>query len=119
MNYEDRVTKEYVENALANAGAKVVTGTYTGDGNTTRTIDLGFTPKAVVVYTNNGIQLAASGGWMYGGLALQGYPCIRDMNSTIYNGIEIVTGGFNVAFNVEGYLCTNNPVTVFYYLAIG
>ena len=36
MNYEDRVTKEYIENALAAAGGagncKIVYGTYTGTG---------------------------------------------------------------------------------------
>ena len=47
MNYEDRVTKEYIENALA-AKCEVVTGTYVGNSST-KTVTLGFRPKAVLI----------------------------------------------------------------------
>ena len=51
MNYEDRVTKEYVEGALAGAGVRLLTGTYTGNGANSRTIDLG-QPFGLLFVTN-------------------------------------------------------------------
>ena len=49
MNYEDRVTKEYIEDALAAAGgAKIAYGTYTGDSTNGRKFVLGFAPKLVI-----------------------------------------------------------------------
>ena len=60
MNYEDRVTKEYLETALANAGAKVVTGTYTGTGtygaSNPRTLTFSAPPKLVYIYRDYDIM---------------------------------------------------------------
>ena len=53
MNYEDRVTKQYIESALANAGVRIATGTYTGDGkygsSHRNSSNGGFAPKLVIV----------------------------------------------------------------------
>ena len=51
MNFEDRVTKEYVEDALA-AKCEVVIGAYTGTILTVepQPINLGFQPRAVIVF---------------------------------------------------------------------
>ena len=61
MNYEDRVTKEYVENALAGAGVRLLTGTYTGTGSNSRSIDLGQEVGLILVTSstrvNNGTFL--------------------------------------------------------------
>ena len=57
MNYEDRVTKEYVEGLLAN-GAKIAYGSYVGDGGTSRTIVFPFPPKLIIM------QHAASDQWL-------------------------------------------------------
>ena len=48
MNYEDRVTKEYVEGLLG-AMPKIATGSYVGDGGESVTIEFPFTPKFVVI----------------------------------------------------------------------
>ena len=53
MNYEDRVTKEYVEGLLAEM-PKLVIGTYTGNGTAasgvyTQRITLGYQPKALLI----------------------------------------------------------------------
>lgn len=56
MNFEDRVTKEYIENALAAAGGgncKIVTGTYVGNGaygaSNARRIDFDARPIIFIV----------------------------------------------------------------------
>ena len=83
---EDRVTRESfnadnaaVDTALkavadaASAKAEIVTGYYTGDGATYRTITLGFKPTAIYVCRNDGATTASvsSAVWRhYGGLAL-------------------------------------------------
>lgn len=82
----------------------IVFGTYTGDGETSKTINLGFTPKAVVVYNRNGAQAyTTSASWLlnyYGGFAMDGHPCIDTIKDTNDTLIEIVTNGFKV-YNVE------------------
>ena len=53
MNYEDRVTKEYVEDAIANAGPKFAMGSYVGTGthglNNRTSVTFDFVPKMVFV----------------------------------------------------------------------
>ena len=118
MNYEDRVTKEYIENALANAGVKIVTGTYTGNGAETRFIDLGFTPRAVVVYGRSGIQVGSTG-YAFGGLAFPGHPSgLPNGSGGIYPSVEAVTGGFNVACYESQGIFSNGNGNTYYYLAI-
>ena len=96
--------------------AEVVTGSYTGDGQATRVISLGFTPKAVLVmseggatsYSNNYTQT-------YGGLAFPGHPVDR-------NGLDAVAveeGGIQVAYeDYPTYACTNNSGAVYHYMAV-
>ena len=51
MNYEDRVTKEYVEGLLS-GGLKIATGTYVGDGrygSGSLGVTFPFVPKLVIV----------------------------------------------------------------------
>ena len=62
MNYEDRVTKQYIENALANAGgAKIAYGSYSGTGSygsgNKNSLSFSFQPKLVVISSG----LASSG----------------------------------------------------------
>ena len=90
MNYEDRVTKEYIENAIANAGVKMVTGTYTGDGAAERTFSLGFTPRAVIVRvvgTADPTQVITSDLYFMPVIAVTG---------TSHPTLTIVEGGFRV-----------------------
>ena len=50
--------------------SELVTGSYTGDGEASRTIELGFSPKAVLLASGSGpINYTSS---RYGGLALEG-----------------------------------------------
>ena len=115
MNYEDRVTKEYVEDALANAGVKMVTGTYTGDGTAMRTFSVGFTPKAVLLmYNGTHCSMGfTSNTQVYGGLALTDHP-ITAYGTTC---LEIVSGGFRVRSATKIYL--NDLDYTFFYVALG
>ena len=114
MNYEDRVTKEHVENAIA-AKCEVVFGSYTGDGNAIKNIDLGFQPKAVLVIENGGKVGYYSGSqYTYGGLALPGKPVAIDG----YNALVISSTGF-IVYKHSGYdyIRINLSETTYDYLA--
>ena len=123
MNYEDRVTKEYIENAIANAGSKIVVGTYTGDGEPSQFIDLGATPKAVYVCkTSDGTNQAWSttNRFYYGGLVLEGHP-ISIQSMTI---LQIEAGGLRVYYSSDTststryFVQTNNANVNYSYVAI-
>ena len=88
---------------------EVIIGSYTGDGAATRTISLGFTPKAVLVEDSSGTR--ESGGTRYDGFALQGAPCYGQGA----NVVEIVSGGFRVA--ESSYTKTNSSGASYRYLA--
>lgn len=113
----------------------VITGFYTGDGSTSRTISVKSSsmqsaPKAVLVVHSDGTLQSDSG--IYGGLALKDFPC--GVYNIVSNGmptgttapaIKIVTGGFEVAYNVDDpdipgnvALCTNCARHFYMYIAI-
>ena len=95
-------------------------GTYQGDGQSSKEINLGFKPDAVMVWGTNGSQydFGASGTTRNGGLALGEQPCsgYGDINA-----IEITTKGFKVSY-YEGsksdyyrnYVSTNSNGTHYY-----
>lgn len=98
--------------------ALVVTGSYTGnsntEGNQARTINLGFTPKAVMLVNSEG-RMGWSGNSEMGagGLALPGKP-VTVSSATI---LEIVTGGFQVKHQ-SSFITTNRASTSYYYLVL-
>ena len=117
---------------------KTVFGVYTGDGTAERTINLGFRPTAVEVYTEKGVQsLNGSATWdYYGGLAFDGKPCYSNKNWRGTDGqgtsveckiIEICDNGFKVSYEsknsehnnafgaVRSYTNENN--TIYYFTA--
>ena len=119
MNYEDRVTKEYLENAIAGAGPQIVTGTYTGDGAATQFINLGFTPRAVYVGGPHGeTGVFVGNGYMYyGGMAVTGAPLQVDSRDIV----AIVSNGFRVSVytgNSSHKIWSNMRNTTFNYIAM-
>lgn len=105
----DEITTDKVEKW--DSKSEVVFGTYTGDGSTSRFINLGFTPVAVEVYTYTGKQGGATGGvnnHFLGGLALNGHPC--------YQIIEVVENGFNIGV-VDDSHKSNQQGLVYYFKA--
>ncbi len=97
---------------------KIKVGTYTGDGEESRIISVGFTPKAVYLAMRNG-QPTSSGRLIAGGLAVTGGDVAWDDDLAI----QIVSGGFRVICkdyypsNTNAH--TNYRSTVYHYLAIG
>lgn len=91
------------------SAARVVCGVYTGDGEVSQFIPLGFTPSAVLVMAENGTTRYTNGYW--GGLAVMDRPA--------NNGNPIVAleaDGFRVYYRSATYC--NGEGHVFHYLAI-
>ena len=94
-------------NADAIAAVGYVTGTYTGTGSYPRTIDLGFTPKAVLIIncygrTENGMNT-------YGGLIVPGHV----LGLPQYPVAEITEGGFRL---LRDYINVND--SLYTYIAL-
>ena len=115
-----------------NHATNVVAGTYTGDGNESQFIDLGFAPKAVYVCTPEGYTMLdrdVSGLTFKGGLALKGYPAFaKYTNGTFFsNTLEIEGNGMRVYYKsyeygaanpgISRHIYTNAPGSLFYYIA--
>ena len=101
---------------LAEGRADVVTGTYEGSGSTTRTITLGFQPKAVLLFCAGGMTGYSSGAYIiYGGLALPGHPVV-DYGHNNEVAVEIVSTGFRL--HRDSYRNVNNENVTYYYLAL-
>ena len=99
---------------------RIVTGTYTGDGQSEHFIDLGFTPKAVLVFRCDGLNYFQSTHlYSYGGLALQEHPCVPDSNSSTVKYITVEEGGFKVyaVHDANCYARTNESGSCYHYIA--
>ena len=118
---DDFLREEFNENfaaldaALA-AGARFASGRYTGDGQAEQIIELGFTPKAVLVLPSAGNFFAnGSPSYTSGGLAVQGFPASKGEGQTL---VSICEGGFTVHF-VRDYVGTNYSGETYHYAALG
>ena len=98
---------------------KIVVGTYTGDGAETRTIELGFMPRAVYLCKNNGATYES--GRIWGGLAVAGSPLVEEYGSDRCQALAVAPGGFQVGDVSIGYrwASTNANQTTYHYLAVG
>lgn len=91
-----------------------VVGTYTGNGEAERFIDLGFTPSAVIVAQEGKIEWYSSNS-VQGGVALKN----NSVSNSAGTAIEIIDNGFNVA-NIKGStysVDTNQSNAIYYYIA--
>lgn len=106
--------------------AKIVTGTYTGNGAASRTISLGFTPKAVLlcpqsltgdlVYSNSGNRAKVV-------FAVLGSDAKFSVDYSAKTALGIVTNGFSVHYvsgggDIKNYILTNESGKIFNYIAI-
>lgn len=89
-------------------------GTYTGDGQESQTISLGYTPKALFTCARDGQT-----GWngrTAGGLVAPGHP-VKDWQGI--SVVEIVEGGFTVSgSNSANSWQANVKDRVYHYLAV-
>ena len=104
------------------AKCEVYIGTYTGDGREERTISLGFTPKAVLLFNEHGQVHDTDDGFnkVYGGLCLQDHPVQYIVNQEPFLISGIVNNGFQVGYGYRSliYNCTNSENTQYFFLAI-
>ena len=108
----------------ASGAVKIKAGSYTGDGAASRTISVGFTPKAVLVTDRQGVTYldAGASSSMIGGLAVTGSPLTFTLSNTTYPVLEVTANGFIVHYQTfPGYynIITNGSGTTYNYLAIG
>lgn len=99
--------------------AKVVTGTYTGNGAASRTVSLGAKPKVVIVFQAPGTQPYVA----IDGLTIQDTVGIAGGQKS-FNAVAIVSNGFKTTkgtgSGTTGNTMTSNPcnyadTTYFYY----
>ena len=106
--------------------AQLVTGTYTGDGTASRIISLGFRPKAVLLFPEDGITCFfycdLNHYDCYGGLILDGHPLRLHNNRCNIVCAEITDSGFSVTFYQDqskaANIVTNLEGKVFHYIAL-
>lgn len=113
--------------AAAVAGCRVVVGTYTGDGMSSRTIDLGAQPKSVYVCMQNGYVASTYTGTgtsrtaYCGGLAMPNNPVLCTYSSTDYTILSVSGTGFTVHWSTPATrniaMATNLSGQVYHYIA--
>jgi len=101
---------------LANSAAKAVSGTYTGDGTSSKILSLGFTPKLVIIHSAYMFCLTTR--TIVSQLSAMGVSTsnISATNFADYSPI-LVSGGFQVSGNNNSY--TNSNGITYDYTAIG
>lgn len=101
-----------------------VTGMYDGNGSAGRVIDLGFTPKAVLLFDAEG-NTHDDVDDLHGGLALRNYNVISRNASNTYTTtwsntycvLGIVSSGFRVNYNSGQEIRSNENGHRYYYIA--
>lgn len=91
-------------NADAIAAIGIVTGSYTGNATYPREIDLGFQPKLVLLYTQQGRTEHNS--WVYGGIIMRG----RVLGLEQYPVAELTANGFRL---LRDYANVQNEVYLY------
>ena len=88
------------------AKSRVACGVYTGDGTASRTIDLDFTPKAVLVLSAKYLLASTDNTTRYGGLALTGHP-VYACDDTRLPVVSVTENGFIVTKESITYFSKN------------
>lgn len=113
---DDFLREEFNENfATLDAAARFTAGTFTGDGEDSQFISLGFTPTALLVEKDNATRPPDTHYTPSGGLALAGHPMQKGAG---YPVIAVEAGGFRV-YRYEGYTGDNNSSgQLYHFLAL-
>ena len=94
----------------------MVCGTYTGSGAQSRSITLGFRPKAVFVINREGNK-GISANYIGGGFAIGGHDLYYNSYSS-YPAIGITDTGFRVSYISDSSHCTNQSGKTYFYVAL-
>ena len=101
--------------ALALGRADIRLGSYTGDGTSSRTIDLGGKPRAVLLLTASGDLSDSFRGTRDGGLALAERAVTGVSGQTV---LAITEQGFTVCYNSNYSIYSNSNGSTYLYLAV-
>lgn len=106
--------------AQMNAKTGIVSGIYTGDGSSNKTLTLGFTPKAVLVLPRDQrlFYVGTDGAtYWWGGLAVTGGPAYAAAAGS--DIVSITTNGFIVSQRIVGtqFIMANLNGYIFNYMA--
>lgn len=93
--------------------SEMATGQYTGNGAETQKILLAFTPKVVILTTEQGETYQYPN--TSGGIALEGYPLISYQYKLPC--VNIVDSGFQVGYQSQKYSYTNKEGVIYHYVA--
>ena len=97
---------------------QLATGTYTGNGAASRFISLGFTPKALLVFTSEGYPASPYVNYYFGGMAFPELPVeVFDRVGDKVQVLEITEDGFRVFYDYDLDLYSNQKDTKYYYMA--
>ncbi len=99
---------------------KIAAGSYTGSGAASRTISLSFTPKAVLVMTQDGHTRSSN--YIMGGLAVTGSPVKIVNGAEEFTAVTLVSNGFRVYYNIDDdyyKVQSNFKDRTYHYIAFG
>ena len=96
---------------VAHTVPQMVFGSYSGDGKPSQYIELGFQPRALLVFRADGaVSFLFSRLHLNGGLAYPGQPIATSSNT----GLELTESGFRVYYNDDEYVYCNAKDTFRY-----
>ena len=103
-----------IKAALSTAQGKpdIVTSSYTGDDAASRTINLGFQAKLILLEMQSGNR----GGYSVGGLILPDSPIRHENSSTA--AAQLTETGFQVGYIPQASVSTNFAGMTYHYLAV-
>lgn len=94
-----------LDGALAGK-TELVMGSYTGNGVDGRTVELGFTPKSVLICRQDGM-MGSTNYYVYGGLLLPGISLQAngyDAAAIVENGFQLYVPDDHIRINVKNYV---------------
>ena len=102
-------------NSYTNSNKPYVVGYYNGDGVSSRTISLGFTPIGVLVmWLGCAMTEYSANDKIYGGFAITNHNVVSEQSGT---GLSIKTNGFLIYYNTSKYVYTNLSGRPYHYIA--
>lgn len=118
----EAAARESADSALSDVVAhkcELFFGSYTGDGQSTRAIELGFAPKAVFLIRKDGVTHDNTNSAGYcGGLATPSLPCVAKYDSSDYREEMFRVTGTGFTVHNGRFVSCNYSSVVFYYLAV-
>lgn len=102
-------------NSYTSSNKPYVIGYYQGNGTSSRTISLGFTPIGVLVMWFGCVITEYSlNDEIYGGLAITNHNVVSEQNAT---GLSITTNGFLIRYKESNQIFTNLSNAFYHYIA--